>query len=186
MTRRLFVSVDLPDRLASAVTDVQEPFAECAGLSFTDPEQAHVTLQFLGDVESDRVERVERAVRDAVRAADVAPFTAAIGGLSVFPSTEYVRVLWAGMRDGTKETTALHEAVERETTELGFEPDDHAFTPHVTLARMHDARGKDRVVRLVTERDPTVGTFDVRDVRLTESHRTDGGPRYETIARVEL
>jgi len=45
---RLFVSVDLPDDLAEPVADLQAEFTEASGLKFTDPEQAHITMKFLG------------------------------------------------------------------------------------------------------------------------------------------
>ncbi|MFC6726125.1 2'-5' RNA ligase family protein, partial [Halobium palmae] len=45
---RLFVSVDLPSSLADSVAAAQEPLADAAGLRFVEPEQAHVTLKFLG------------------------------------------------------------------------------------------------------------------------------------------
>ena len=87
---------------------------------------------------------------------------------------------------GVAETTRLHEAVDRELTALGFEGDDHEFTPHLTLARMDDARGKDLVQRVVRETDPDLGAFRVEEIRLTESTLTDDGPVYETVASVEL
>ncbi|MFB6157799.1 MAG: RNA 2',3'-cyclic phosphodiesterase, partial [Haloferacaceae archaeon] len=95
-------------------------------------------------------------------------------------------VVWAGIEAGSERLTRLHEAVERETVALGFDPEDHEFTPHVTVARMDDARGKDLVRRTVREADPTVGSFRVEAVRLTESTLTDDGPRYDTVARVPL
>jgi 2'-5' RNA ligase len=69
---------------------------------------------------------------------------------------------------------------------LGFEGTDHAFTPHVTLARMGDARGKELVQRVVRGTDPDLGAFRVSDVRLTESTLTDDGPAYETVRTVGL
>lgn len=197
---RLFVSVDLPDHLADAVGEIQEPLRDVESLRFTDPSQAHCTLKFLGDVDESRVDEVVEALEAAVDSvrrsptsnrtqsgddADVGPFEAEVGGLGAFPSREYISVVWAGFRDGSAELTTLAEAVDRETVELGFDPADHAFTPHVTLARMDDARGKDRVQEYL-DTDPTVGRFEVRDVRLTESTLTDEGPRYETRARVSL
>lgn len=186
MTRRLFVSVDLPNRLAEPLETLQDEFREAGGLTFTDPTQAHVTLKFLGDTSADRIESVTEALRRAVADADTGPFTVEVGGLGVFPSTEYVRVLWAGVREGSEPLTRLHEAVERETTQLGFDTADHEFTPHVTLARMRDARGKELVTRLVETRDPTIGRFEAEAVHLTESHISDDGSRYETVASVEL
>ncbi|WP_435063337.1 RNA 2',3'-cyclic phosphodiesterase [Halobaculum sp. EA56] len=184
---RLFVSVDLPDRLADDFAAVQEPIRDVSSLRFTDPEQAHCTLKFLGDTDESRVEDVTEALEDAVDTAGVDPFEVEVGGLGVFPSREYVSVIWVGVREGrgAAELARLAEAVERETVALGFDESDHEFTPHVTLARMDDARGKDRVLEYLDE-DPTVGRFEAREVRLTESTLTSDGPEYETRARVSL
>jgi 2'-5' RNA ligase len=182
---RLFVSVDL-DGLADAVADAQARLPDSGGLRPVDPDDAHVTLKFLGEVAPDRREAVERALATAVTDADVDPFALSVGDFGVFPSLDYISVVWAGVREGGPELTRLHEAVERETTALGFDPADHAFTPHVTLARMDDSRGKDAVQRAVREADPTVARMDVTDIRLTESTLTDEGPAYDTVARIPL
>lgn len=183
---RCFVSVDLPPSLAAAVADAQAPFDDCAGLRLTDPTQAHCTLKFLG--ETDRVAAIEAALDTAVADAGVDPFDCTVGGLGVFPSLEYISVIWAGVRSGAgdAELTALAAAVEDELTAIGFDPADHEFTPHITLARMDDARDKQRVQRLVGETDPTIGTFQVESVRLTKSTLTDDGPIYETVSEIPL
>jgi 2'-5' RNA ligase len=183
---RLFVAVDLPDRLADAVADAQAPLADADGLRFVDPGSAHLTLQFLGDVDPDRVPTVVEATETAVDAAAVDPFDVRVAGYGVFPSTEYVSVVWAGVDDGAADLTRLAEAVERETVALGFDAADHAFTPHVTLARMDDARGKALVRRVVRESGVAVGRFRVAEVRLTESTLGPDGPAYDTVARVAL
>lgn len=183
---RLFVALDLPDRLADGVAAAQDPFRDAGGLRFTDPAQAHATVKFLGETDPDRLPSVVDAVETAVDDADVSPYDVTVGGYGVFPSIEYISVVWTGFRDGTAETTRLHEAVERETTALGFDAEDHEFTPHVTLARMNDARGKELVQRVVRERDPDVGSFRVEQLRVKESTLTDDGPVYDTVARVGL
>ena len=183
---RLFVSIDLPDDLAPAFSAAGAPLDGVGSLNFTDPEQAHCTLKFLGDTADDRVDEVVGALETAVDGAGVDPFDATVGGVGAFPSEEYIRVVWVGVRDGGAEMTRLHEAVERETRALGFDPADHEFTPHFTLARMNDARGKERVQSYLHTEDPAVGEFRVEEVRLTESTLTDDGPEYSTVARVEL
>ena len=186
MGARLFLSVDFPDSLADDVAAVQDRLRDAAGLRFTDPKRVHVTLKFLGDTDESRVSTVEEAVETALDDAGVGPFEAEIGGLGVFPGLDYISVVWAGIRRGGAEMTRLHEAVERETTAVGFDPEDHEFTPHATIARMDDARGKDLVQRVVREEDPTVGSFEVEQVRLKESTLTDAGPEYETVTRFSL
>jgi 2'-5' RNA ligase len=183
---RLFVSVDLPDALAEGVAAVQESVRGASGLTLTDPGQAHVTLKFLGEVASTRVDSIESALERAVAAADVGPFEATVGGLGVFPSMDYISVVWVGVRDGNEELRRLQSAVESELVGLGFDPEDHEFTPHVTVARMEHAGGKERVRRVLRERDPTVGSMSVDSVALTESERTHSGPVYSTVRSVPL
>lgn len=183
---RLFVSIDLPDALADAVAEVQEPLQDTPGLTLVDPEQAHITLKFLGDVDEQRVSDLEDAIETAVADADVDPFEASIAGLGVFPSLDYISVVWAGVDDGAAAMTRLYDAIERETTAIGFDPEDHEFTPHVTLGRLKDARGKEMVQRLVRGDSPTFGRFRVEQVRLTESTLSGNGPKYETVTRFSL
>ena len=185
---RLFISIDLPDRFADAVADAQDRFADADGLRFVDPDNAHLTLFFLGDTDPERVDEIESALKRAVVDADVDPFEMRVGGFGVFPALDYISVVWAGVREGAgvAETTGLAGAVERELEALGFVGDDHEFTPHVTLARMDDARGKDLVQRVVRETDPDLGAFRAEEIRLKESTLTDDGPVYETVRAVEL
>ena len=182
---RLFVSVDL-DGLEEAIATVQDPLTDAGGIRLTDPDRVHVTLKFLGEVDGSRVSDLVDALETAVEESDVGPFTTEFGGLGAFPSAEYIRVVWVGVRTGGDDLTQLHEAIERKTVDLGFDPADHAFTPHATIARMDHAGGKERVQRALRETDPTVGTREVDSIRLTESVLTDDGPEYTTVERFEL
>ncbi|MFW6437332.1 MAG: RNA 2',3'-cyclic phosphodiesterase [Halococcoides sp.] len=185
MSKRLFVSVDL-DGLGAEVAAIQERFEGASGLHVVDPAQAHVTVKFLGDTDPDRVPELREGLAAAVADSGVEPFCAEFGGLGAFPSTDYIRVVWLGVREGGEQLTRLHEAIEDRTTAMGFDPEEHDFTPHVTLARMNHAGGKDLVQKVLHEEDPTVGTLAVADVRLTESVLTDDGPEYTTLASFEL
>jgi 2'-5' RNA ligase len=183
---RLFVSIDLPDAVADAIAEVQAPLRDLEGLKLVAPERAHVTLKFLGDVDEERVPEVEEAIETAVDAAGVDPFETTVAGLGVFPNLDYISVVWAGVEEGADEMTRLHEALERELTAVGVDPEDHDFTPHVTIGRLKDARGKETVVETVTGEQPTFGEFRVDAIRLTESTLTRDGPEYETVTRFGL
>jgi 2'-5' RNA ligase len=182
---RLFVSADLAG-LETEIANVQEHFADASGVRLTDPENVHVTLKFLGDVDDDRVADLTDALETAVEETGVDPFTAEFGGLGAFPSEDYIRVLWIGVREGSAELTRLHGAIEERTVAMGFDPADHDFTPHATIARMDHAGGKEHVQRVLRETDPTVGTRDIEAVELTESVLRDDGPEYTTVERFEL
>ena len=183
---RLFVSVALPEALADPIADIQAEFSEASGLDFTDPSQAHVTMKFLGETSPSRVDEIAAALEAAVDEAAQDPFEVTYEGLGVFPSLEYISVLWLGVSEGRERFERLQAPIERRLVDLGFDEEDHEFTPHVTLARMKHAGGKELVQSLVQELDPTVGAATVDAVRLTESTLTPEGPVYETRHRVEL
>jgi 2'-5' RNA ligase len=185
MGDRLFVSVDL-DGLADDVAAVQERFEGASGLNFVDPEGAHVTLKFLGDTDTERVDDLTDELAAAVEDAGVGPFECEFGGLGVFPSLDYISVVWVGTRSGGEELTRLHEAVEERTTAMGFDVEDHEFTPHVTIARMDHAGGKDLVQERVREDDPGVGRLAVEEIQLKESVLGPDGPTYDTVERFRL
>ncbi|WP_138007925.1 RNA 2',3'-cyclic phosphodiesterase [Halalkalirubrum salinum] len=182
---RCFVAIDLPETLADAIGDAQERFRDAAGLRFVDPSQAHITLKFLGDVDPDQTAAIMNAIETAVAAAGVGPFRCTLGGFGAFPSPEYITVVWAGVHEGAERVSALQEPIERELVAVGFDPEQHEFTPHVTLARMDDARGKDRVQRELAA-DASIGGFEVSEVRLKESVLGEDGPTYRTIDQIQL
>lgn len=183
---RLFVSIDLTDDVRESVAGVQDRFRDAEGLSFVDPEQAHVTLTFLGDTDEDDLPALTDALAATVEDVNFGPFRAEFGGLGVFPSLDYIRVLWLGVREGSEEMTLLHEAVEPRVSDLGFDPEEHEFTPHVTLARMEHAGGKELVQENVRELDPDAGRMEVEEIRLTKSELTSDGPEYSTVEAFEL
>lgn len=182
---RLFVSVALAG-LETEIERVQERVADASGIRCIAPENVHVTLKFLGDVDGARVPELTDALETVVAEAGVGAFDAEFGGLGAFPSEGYIRVVWVGVRNGRDELTRLHEAIENRMIEMSFDPADHEFTPHATIARMDHAGGKEQVQRTLRETDPTVGTLQVEEIKLTESVLRDDGPEYTTAERFEL
>lgn len=182
---RCFVAIDLPETLADSIADAQERFRDAAGLRFVDPSQAHITLKFLGDVDPNQTATIMNAIETAVADAGVGKFQCTLGGFGAFPSPEYITVVWAGVRAGAEQVSALQEPIERELVDAGFDTEQHEFTPHVTLARMNDARGKD-LVQSELAADASIGEFEVSAVRLKESVLDEDGPTYRTIDQVRL
>ncbi len=192
---RLFFAIDLPEGLHEPFAALQDDLRAADGLSFTDPTQAHLTMKFLGEAPTaDEADRDDEPTVDdakitgaaAVDVADLAPFEVEVAGLGAFPSEEYISVVWAGVRDGAADLETLAAALETETTDRGFDAADNAFTPHVTLARMNDARGKDLVQDRLRNTDPTVGRFTAEELKLKRSVLGDDGADHETVARFPL
>jgi 2'-5' RNA ligase len=106
------------------------------------PDDLHVTLAFLGDVEPDR-----RACAEAGADRVVArPFELLLDRVGSFPRA---RVVWCGASRQPQALTDLVGALNRELLGCGFPPERRPYTPHVTLARkarLVKARGIDHPV----------------------------------------
>lgn len=157
-----------------------------ADLSFVDPGQAHFTIKFLGDTESEHIPVLEE-VLDRV-AMEFEPFDVQLEDTGVFPDRDYISVVWIGAQEGGQDLHRIHELVEDEVVERGLaEPENHEFTPHVTIARMKSGRGKTEVHKFLDQTSGMeVGEFTVRDVCLKESTLHTDGPEYTTLHRAGL
>jgi 2'-5' RNA ligase len=177
--RRLFVAVELPDAIRSAIEGMTEPLRSLEGFRWTPIENLHLTVAFLGWVE----EPATGSIRDRVAraAAGVEPFEACLGVPGRFPERGKARVLWVGFEDPTDSLAALAAEVR---TSIGqpFEPDDRPFRPHVTVARAR----RPVSMRLPEPTDPPSIPFPVDSITLFRTYLGGEHARYEALERWPL
>jgi RNA 2',3'-cyclic 3'-phosphodiesterase len=139
---RLFIAIPLPDDVKAMLTHLR---ADIAGAAWVKPPAMHLTLRFLGDlVEAARVPTLKAALGEI----KVAQFSLTLQGVGRFPpnARRPARVLWVGLATQPA-LNALYREIERVVVGLGFPPDDHDFSAHITLARLKS----DRPLREVDE-----------------------------------
>jgi 2'-5' RNA ligase len=145
------------------------------------PENIHLSLKFLGDVDEAR----EPELRDALKRAagtgpDSRPLTLQITGFGVFPDYHRPRVLWAGVTPDPG-LELLQHGVEQAFAPLGFPKEARTFRPHVTLARAaREARPREfaGLEELLSGIDFDE-TVTVTDVELMQSTLKAEGPVYQ-------
>jgi 2'-5' RNA ligase len=96
-------------------------------------ESLHLTLRFLGDVETERIPALLAAARGAV--ADVGAFACRATRVSGFPSASRTRVV-AAQVEPEAPLAVLSGLVERVALEAGFDAEPRPFRAHVTLGRV--------------------------------------------------
>ena len=187
---RLFLAVE-PDRPAAAalgrrLSDVQQTLGDMASaLRWTPAQNVHVTLNFLGEV--DRA-RYERLARELGRMIELAPFVVRFGPLEVFPVVGPPRVLWLSLAEPCPELGVLRTRVEARVVRSGWTLEDRPFSPHLTLARIPD-RERRRVGRLrevLTAAPITPVEWTVDRVLLFRSDLSGPVPRYEAIHEIAV
>ena len=181
---RLFIAVPLPDDIAAAASAI---LPGLPGVRRVRPDHMHVTLAFLGSVDTSRLPDVYGALRSGSRG--VPPFDASLGGLGRFPDGGAPRIVWLGFTRGAAELIRLADGVRRSLTERAVSFDAKPFRAHVTLARVGDRAERDTARALVAAiargRTPSLD-FHVGEVAAFESVVTPKGPRYTRRATVSL
>jgi 2'-5' RNA ligase len=132
---RLFLAVDLPFPVKKACFRfAQELKASGADVKWTEEENLHVTLKFLGEVAEDTIGKLTDICRETAGRHRAFSFT--LEEIGAFPSVSAPRVLWAGVGTAQDRFTALAQDLGAALKPLGFKKEDRAFHPHVTLGRV--------------------------------------------------
>ncbi len=140
-TLRAFIALSVPPEAQRSLEPaVQHLSAVVPGaVRWVDLDGLHLTLKFLGNVESTRVDDIVQGMRRACR--DLAPFELDLSELGVFPNASRPRVVWAGVQGDLGLLTTLQGGIETEMSALGFSPEKRPFAPHLTLGRVRDRAG---------------------------------------------
>lgn len=184
---RTFIAVDLAAAVKDRLIKLQEQLGRSGtGVKWTRPENLHLTLLFLGEVEELEVVSICRVVQQ--RARKHAPFSLEVAGLGAFPNTRRPKILWAGITDGVAELRALHADLEEGLLDLScYRREDREYTPHLTLGRLsHDDRADEWGLVLAKHADWNGGTTSVDEVLVMASEMRRGGPEYSVLGRGSL
>ena len=149
-----------------------------ADLKLVEPENIHITIQFLGNITLNTAEKVFAEMQKV----QFRPFPVQLTGLGVFPGLNSPRVLWVGIAQGAEQLQNVVSQLEPNLLGLGFSADRNSFSPHITIARFRSARGKQKLADLVLRNSKyDFGSLDARCLRLKRSELTPRGPIYSTM-----
>jgi 2'-5' RNA ligase len=127
---RLFVAIDPPDSTKSALTEMAYGLP---GAKWLIPEQMHIVLKFIGEVDG----AVFRDAAEALATIRMEPFELTIKGVGYFPPRGGPQMLWAGIEDGER-LKQLRNKVESTLVRAGLEPEKRKFAPHIGLAKIRE------------------------------------------------
>jgi|GEM_PF-1969947 len=136
---RLFIAIDLPQEIKNKIwKDFAYSRDSLEFARFTDPENLHVTLAFLGEQNEDVLPKIEAVLKEMANSIGQHPIR--IIGCRIGPSETIPRMLWLETdRDSESFLRALTQQVRRglASKSIGFDQ-THGFNNHITLARFSD------------------------------------------------
>jgi len=193
---RIFVALDIEDVIRERIQRFLEGVRGFApDARWVRPESLHVTLKFIGEKPPEAVE----GIKHALSAMEARGMEITFRSYGFFPTPKAPRVFWVGIESGLQ-LAALAKTVDTATATLGVPREEHAFSPHLTLARSGRRSGAPRErkgdrsnqslqrlqEKLAAMPAPEFGTMTAREFFLYESQLARNGARYTKLERFVL
>lgn len=174
---RLFVAIRPPDRIRDLLLGAM---GGVGGARWQTDEQLHLTLRFLGEVDR----HLAGDVLAALGTIHHPRFEIALNGIGTFERRGQPETIWAGVAPHEPLRT-LHKKVDQAVARVGVAPEQRAYLPHITLARLKRSSGS---LAGLLERSGGLGSppFTVDGFELMESRLTPEGAVYTTVERYSL
>ena len=173
---RCFIAIDLPKEIQKELSEAQKQlYSDDVKMLNVKPENIHLTLKFLGEIDEKQIERVQDVLRDM----KCKRFKAKLGGAGVFPNQNFIRVIWVGI-EPKESIIGLHEYLDAELSKLGFQKDKE-FESHATLARVKTVKDKKEFADRIKKLKVKPIEFEVTEIALKKSTLLSSGPVYEDI-----
>lgn len=181
MTGNLFVAVELSEdeRHAIAHTLSERDLSRRVPGRRVKAENWHITLCFIGgatELEEERLaERLEATLQSE-------PFTVKVSDIGAFPRLGKASIVYLRVVDPTDGLSVLAAMSTEAAVDVGFDPDDRPFVPHMTLSRVRPPRPVDALADV----DPIGVAIRVESVTMLRTVPERGGIRYHAVHRFAL
>ena len=137
---RLFVALALPEELKAELAGL---VGGIPGARWVPPSNYHLTLRFIGQIQSWQAQEVDHALI-GIRAR---AFEISLRGLGIYEKGGRMLALWVGI-ERSDALTHLQNKIETACQRVGIAPERKRFAPHVSLARV-DRAPPDKVIGFV-------------------------------------
>ncbi|HEX4407945.1 MAG TPA: RNA 2',3'-cyclic phosphodiesterase [Xanthobacteraceae bacterium] len=166
---RLFTGLEIPPAVAYSLSMMR---GGLPGARWIDPENYHVTLRFIGDIDG----MLANEIADVLGRVHRRPFEIRLNGLTSFGGRK-PRAVVASVSPvpPLMELQAEHD---RLLQRLGLEPEGRKYTPHVTLARLRDSSSHEVADYLAARGHFSSASFEVSRFVLFSSRTSVGGGPY--------
>ncbi len=171
---RTFISIDIPEEFYEEIRKIQDLLPEFRGKK-TEPENLHLTLKFLGEINDEKVEEVRKKLREI----KFEKFETEIDSIGVF-SEKFVRVVWLHLSNCDDLQKKIDEVLK------GLFDKEKRFMSHLTIARIKYVEDKKKFIKQLKKIEIPKINFIIDDFRLKESVLTSEGPAYKTLEKYKL
>ena len=187
---RAFIAIELPVHVCDAIQKQTVRLRQALGndlIRWVPTQNMHLTLKFLGDTATSYLDFLKQLL---IREAESHPqFDLQLGGLGAFPTSRRPRLLWIGIHAPT-DLVSLQRGIEAGASRLGYEQEERAFSPHLTIGRVRQNISPPELQKIHAALDTiqlgNIGTARVDSIHLFKSDLQPGGSIYTKLFSAPL
>ncbi|MFM9851269.1 MAG: RNA 2',3'-cyclic phosphodiesterase [Sphingomonadaceae bacterium] len=174
---RLFVAIRPPRSIRTSLLSIMEGVE---GARWQDDDQLHLTLRYIGRVDS----RMAEDIAVMLGSISTARFDLSLSGVGTFAHRGRIDTLWAGVTPHAP-LVQLHRKIDHLVANISGEAEHRAYQPHITIARFGRVQ-QGIAAFIVNHAGLASAPFAITEFGLFESHIESSGARYEAIATYPL
>jgi 2'-5' RNA ligase len=187
---RVFIAIELSEHVCDAIQKQTVRLRQTLGndlIRWVPTQNMHLTLKFLGDTTTSHLEFLKQLL---AREANLHPqFSFQLGGLGAFPNSKRPRLLWIGIH-APADLASLQKSIESGTTRLGYEQEERAFSPHLSIGRVRQNLNPPEMQKIRTALDTiqlgNIGLARVDFIHLYKSDLQPSGSIYTKLFSAPL
>lgn len=178
-TKRLFIGTFINNSLfESKYKSIRNDFEHNCSGKWVGMNNLHFTYQFLGDVEAGSIAEIINSLKDFLINYDSKLI---IKGLSALPKPDFPKVLYAKVQNEGDLVINIQKQIENVLISWGFQPENRAFTPHITLLRIKKFERNKFIESIKKYKDFEIGVMDRFKIDIIESELTKYGSIYRKL-----
>ena len=181
--KRLFIGIPAGREIQPILSNIQSSLAHNSRqIRWLPSKNIHMTLFFLGNIFLDDIEKLTKALEDAL---NLDHFSSSIFKTCVFPYARHLKIFWLGVSRGIKKLITLHDKVKKTALPFTKGGQKEYFIPHITLGRAKRSYMKIDVLPFLKYVYSPI-EFDVNSVALYESQLLSHGAEYKVLTTFPL
>ncbi len=175
---RAFICIDFPNNIVKEITRIQSLVSKKHFTGkLTEPENLHLTLKFLGEIDKEKLEFVKSSLEKIKHPS----LELRLSCCGIFSFKKKPRIVWVKLSENV---FSLQEKIDSALTSLF--PKEKRFMSHVTIARVKYVADKISFKNYVSKISPKRIRFSVDRFNLKSSSLSSLGPVYELISSYQL
>jgi RNA 2',3'-cyclic 3'-phosphodiesterase len=175
------ISFDQKEQISELIRDFKRTDVQ---VKWVNPENLHVTLKFLGEVDERALPNIFDALQKSLT--NDRSFQFNLESVGCFPNMKRPRVIWVGIDHGADKLNMLAKKVDGIMTEFSFEREKRGFSAHLTIGRVKDSRGMEELTSQFKQIKFQTGSCVIDEVIFFQSILKREGPTYIPHKRFKL